>query len=280
VQEAAAEMCATARFFDPNFDSATQVAQIQDAITSGEFEAFVIQANDGNSVVPVVEEAVAAGIVVVGEFTPIGVDYDSIEPQVEGMTSYVGTSIVDNGEGLAELGIMACAELGVEPCQVAYLQGFRALPLDNARTEAVLAGLEAAANVEVVASPEGGYTQATGLAAAQDVLQANPEVDVIIGSSQAILGAEQAVEDAGLTGQVALIGNGSPRQAVAAVREGRWFAIWAEAEMSAGKEATAVAIRAARGEEVPLSVDTTKLMPTPFGTADNLPEDFEGQWDA
>lgn len=280
VQQAAEELCATARFFDPNFDSATQVAQIQDAITSGEFEAFVIQSNDGNSVVPVVEEAVEAGIVVVGEFTPIGSDYDSIEPQVEGMTSYVGTSIVANGEGLAELGIMACESLGADPCQVAYLQGFRALPLDNARTEAVLAGLEAAENVEVVASPEGGYTQATGLAAAQDVLLANPDVDVIIGSSQAILGAEQAVEDAGLTGQVALIGNGAPRQAVAAVREGRWFAVWADAETSAGKEAASVAIRAARGEEVPSSVDTTKLLPTPFGTAENLPEDFEGQWDA
>jgi ribose transport system substrate-binding protein len=280
VQEAAEELCATARFFDPNFDSATQVAQIQDAITSGEFEAFVIQANDGNSVVPVVEEAVAAGIVVVGEFTPIGTDYDSIEPQVEGMTSYVGTSIVDNGEGLAELGVMACETLDVSPCKVAYLQGFRALPLDNARTEAVLAGLEAAENVEVVASPEGGYTQATGLAAAQDVLQANPDVNVIIGSSQAILGAEQAVNDAGLGGQVLLIGNGSPRQAVAAVKEGRWFAIWAEAEQEAGKQAASVAIRAARGEEVPTSINTAEIMPTPFGTKENLPADFEGTWDA
>lgn len=279
IQEGAEELCATARFFDPNFDSATQVAQIQDAITSGEYQAFVIQANDGNSVVPVVEEAVAAGIVVVGEFTPIGTDYDSIEPQVEGMTSYVGTSIVDNGEGLVALGVQACESLGVNPCKVAYLQGFRALPLDNARTDAVLKGLEAAGNIEVVASPEGGYTQATGLAAAQDVLQANPDVNVIIGSSQAILGAEQALTDAGITG-VALIGNGAPRQAVAAVKEGRWFAVWADAEASAGKEAVSVAIRAARGEEVPSSVDTAKILPTPLGTKDTLPEDFEGQWDA
>jgi ribose transport system substrate-binding protein len=279
VQEAAAEMCATARFFDPNFDSATQVAQIQDAITSGEFQAFVIQSNDGNSVAPVVEEAVAEGIVVVGEFTPIGTDYDSIEPQVEGMTSYVGVSIVANGEGLAELGRMACEDAGADPCRAVYLQGFRALPLDNARTEAVLAGLEAA-GIEVVASPEGGYTQATGLAAAQDVLQANPDINVMIGSSQAILGAEQAVRDAGLEGQVRLIGNGAPRQAVAAVKEGRWFAVWADAEKSAGKEAASVAIRAVRGEEVPSSVDTSTLLPTPLGTAENLPEDFEGEWDA
>jgi ribose transport system substrate-binding protein len=279
VQEAAEELCATARFFDPNFDSATQVAQIQDAITSGEYQAFVIQANDGNSVVPVVEEAAAAGIVVVGEFTPIGTDYGTIEPQVEGLTSYVGSSIVENGEGLAKLGVDACKQLGVNPCKVAYLQGFRALPLDNARTDAVLKGLEAAEGVEVVASPEGGYTQATGLAAAQDVIQANPDVNVIIGSSQAILGAEQAVTDAGLE-NVMLIGNGSPRQAVAAVKEGRWYAIWLDAEASAGKEATTVAINAARGEDVPKSVDTTKIMPTPFGTKDNIPADYEGQWDA
>ena len=120
VQEAAAELCATARFFDPNFDSATQVAQIQDAITSGEFEAFVIQANDGNSVVPVVKEAIEAGITVVGEFTPIGTDYDSIEPQVEGMTSYVGTSIVANGEGLAEARVdgLRVARCGAVPSGV------------------------------------------------------------------------------------------------------------------------------------------------------------------
>ncbi len=280
VQEAAAELGAEAKFFDPNFDSAKQVAQIQDAITSGEYQAFVIQANDGNAVVPVVREAIEEGIKVVGEFTPIGTDYSSIEPQVEGMTSYVGVSITKNGEGLAELGKRACQDLGAAPCRVAYLQGFKALPLDNARTDAVLKGLEADPNIEVVASPEGGYTQATGLAAAQDVLQAHPDVQVLIGSSQAILGAEQAVEDAGLTGKVRLIGNGAQRQAVAAVKEGRWFAIWADAEKDAGKRAAEVAIRAARGEEVPASIDTTTLLPTPFGTKDALPPDFEGQWDA
>ncbi len=280
VQEASEALCAEARFFDPNFDAATQVAQIQDAITAGDYKAFVVQANDGNAVVPPVREAIEEGIAVVGEFTPIGTDYSSIEPQVEGMASYVGVSITENGAGLAELGKMACADLGVDPCQVAYLQGFRSLPLDNARTEAVLAGLAEDESIEVVASPEGGYTQATGLAAAQDVVQANPDVDVIIGSSQAILGAEQAVEDAGLTEQVRLIGNGAPRQAVAAVKEGRWYAIWVDAERDAGARAAEIAIRAARGEEVPSSVDTTTLLPTPFGTRENLPEDFEGQWDA
>lgn len=279
VQEAAEDLCAEARFFDPNFDAATQVSQIQDAITTGEFEAFVVQANDGNAVVPVVREAVEEGIVVVGEFTPIGSDYSSIEPQVEGMTSYVGVSITENGEGLATLAQMACKELDVDTCQVAYLEGFRALPLDNARTTAFEEGLEGNDSIDLVASVEGGYTQASGLAAGQDVLQAHPDVDVIVGSSQAIMGAEQAVQDAGMEDEIMLIGNGSPRQAVQAVKEGRWFAVWLDAEKDAGRKAAELAIRAARGEEVPSSVDATELVPNPLGTKENIPEDFEGQWD-
>ncbi len=35
IQAAAKLQCAEAKFFDPNFDSATQIAQIQDATTSG-----------------------------------------------------------------------------------------------------------------------------------------------------------------------------------------------------------------------------------------------------
>lgn len=280
VQRGAKAMCAEAKFFDPNFDSGKQIAQIQDATTTGEYQAFVIQANDGNGVVPAVKEAIKAGIKVVGEFTPIGTDYGSIEPQVEGMTSYVGESIVKNGEDLAELGKQGCTEVGTTPCKVAYLQGFKSLPLDNARTDAVMKGLKAVSTIEVVASPEGGYTQASGLTAAQDVLQAHSDVQVIIGSSQAILGAEQAVKDAGLEGKVKLIGNGAPRQAVAAVKAGRWFAVFADAETDAGEQAAIVAVRAARGETVPTSIDTTKLLPTTLGTKANLPADYTGQWDA
>jgi len=70
-------------------------------------------------------------------FTPIGTDYSSIAPQVQGMTSYVGESITKNGEDLAQLAIMACAKAGTATCKVAYLEGFKALPLDNARTKSL-----------------------------------------------------------------------------------------------------------------------------------------------
>ena len=60
VQQAAKACGASTKFFDPNFNSQTQVSQIQDAITTGQYQVFVVQANDGNAVVPAVRKLVMA----------------------------------------------------------------------------------------------------------------------------------------------------------------------------------------------------------------------------
>jgi ribose transport system substrate-binding protein len=274
VQDAAKKDGVQTKFFDPNFDAAKQVSQMQNAIASGEYQAFVVQANDGNAVVPVIKEAINAGIKVVAEFTPVGTRYDTIAPQVPGLI-FVGEAPTWNGKSLGELGVQACK--GLNPCNVAYLEGFKSLPLDNARTGAVKQELATASNVKVVASVEGGYTQASGLKAAQNVLQAHPDVNVMIGSSQAIEGAGQAIKDAGKTGKIKLIGNGGSTQAVSAVKAGTWFAAYVIAERSSGAKATALAIAAARGDTVAPSFDTRKLQ-NPIGTKENLGS-FTGQYD-
>jgi ribose transport system substrate-binding protein len=256
----------SAKFFDPNFNAQTQVSQIQDAITTGRYQAFVIQANDGNAVIPAIKQALAAKIAVVAEFTPVGSNYGTIKPPLAGMT-FVGEAPIWNGTALAQLGIEACK--GLNPCNVAYLEGFKSLPLDNARTEAVKKQLATASNVKLVADVEGGYTQASGLKAAQDVLQAHSDVNVMIGSSQAIEGAEQAVKTAGKEGKIKLIGNGGSCQAVAGVRSGKWFATYVLAEKSSGAKAAQFAIDAANGKKVPVSFDTRKLQ-NPLGTKQTL----------
>jgi ribose transport system substrate-binding protein len=274
VQDAAKKEGVQTKFFDPNFDAAKQVSQMQNAIASGEYQAFVVQANDGNAVVPVIKEAINAGIKVVAEFTPVGTRYDTISPQVPGLI-FVGEAPTWNGKALGQLGVQACK--GVDPCNVAYLEGFKSLPLDNARTNAVKQELATASNVKVVASVEGGYTQASGLKAAQNVLQAHPNVNVMIGSSQAIEGAGGAIKDAGKAGKIKLIGNGGSTQAVSAVKSGDWFAAYVIAERSSGAKAAALAIASARGQKVAPSFDTRKLQ-NPIGTKANLGS-FTGQYD-
>jgi ribose transport system substrate-binding protein len=272
VQQAAKACDASAKFFDPNFNAQTQVSQIQDAITTGQYQVFIVQANDGNAVVPAVKQALRQHITVVGEFTPVGTRYDTIKPQVPGLI-FVGEAPVANGHSLGKLGVAACK--GLKPCNVAYLQGFKSLPLDNARTSAVMQTLKSAGNVKVVASPEGGYTQASGLKAAQDVLSAHSNVNVIIGSAQAIEGATQAVKavhrlptsskDLASPKTIKLIGNGGSCQAIRNVLRGTWFATYIIAERSSGAKATELGIMAANGKKAPSSYNTEQLQ-NPLGT--------------
>jgi ribose transport system substrate-binding protein len=256
VKQTAAKNHVQAKFFDPNFNAQTQVSQIQDAITTGRYQAFVIQANDGNSVIPAIKQALKAHIAVVAEFTPVGSNYNSITPPIKGMT-FVGESPVHNGHELGVLGIQACK--GLNPCNVAYLEGFKSLPLDNARTNEVKKTLGTAKNVKLVADVEGGYTQASGLKAAQDVLQAHSDVNVMIGSSQAIEGAQLALKGAGKLGKVKLIGNGGSCQAVKGVQNGTWFATYALPETTSGAKAAQLAIDAGNGKKVPASFDVDTL---------------------
>jgi ribose transport system substrate-binding protein len=285
VQQAAKKYGAQAKFFDPNFDAQKQVSQMQDALTTQQYQLFVVQANDGNAVVPAIKQAIGQGVTVVAEFTPVGSKYDTIQPQVPKMI-FVGEAPVDNGHKLGQLGVAACK--GLNPCNVAYLQGFKALPLDNARTDAVMQTLKTASNVKVVASPEGGYTQASGLKATQDVLSAHPNVNVIIGSAQAIEGAQQAVKGAGKLpsspadlkkpSTIKLIGNGGSCQAVKAVNAGQWFAAYVAAERSAGEKATELGIQAANGKQVPPAFNTQQLQ-EPLGTRSVLQKTgFKGQY--
>jgi ribose transport system substrate-binding protein len=275
VKEYARAHGADAEFFDPNFDAQVQVRQMQDAITSKRFDAFLVQANDGAAVQPQVRAALKAGIPVVAVFTPVGKRFDTAEPQVPGAISLVDVPTV-NGRELGELGVDACRSKKANPCNVAYLEGFKTLPLDNARTKAVERALKAAGpSVKLVAEPEGGYTQQSGRKAMQDVLQSAPDVDVVLGSSQAVAGAEKVARGKG----IAFVGNGGSRQAVAAVKSHRWFGVYYVPATTMGAKAAELALRKADGKRVDESTLVTSLTAVgPKGTARSL-KGVAGEYD-
>ncbi|MEO3873077.1 sugar ABC transporter substrate-binding protein [Nonomuraea sp. B12E4] len=274
IEEYAKANNATAEFLDSNFDAQAQVQQLQDAVTAKRFEVFVVQANDGASVVPAIRSAVQAGISVVVHFTPVGNRYDTAEPQVNGTITLVDVPTV-NGEGLGKLAVQACQSRKLDPCEVGYFEGLKALPLDNARTQAAIGVLEGAPGVEVKARLEGGYTQESGRKAMQDVLQKDPGIDVIIGASQAILGAEAVAKDK----NILYIANGASRQTVTAVREGRWYAAYYLPVKTLGAKAAELGLNKALGKQVPTTNLATDLDPgKAMGTKEALAQ-VTGEYD-
>jgi ribose transport system substrate-binding protein len=266
VQSYAATHNASATFLDSNFDGPTQVNQLQDAVTSKRYDVVIVQANDGTALVNPVKQAVAAGITVVIEFTPVGGKYDTADPQVPGTINIIDPPTV-NGVGLAKLGLDACKTVTGAKCTVAYFQGFANYPLDTARTKAAVDALQTG-GATVISNFVGGYTPDSGRTAMQNLLQAHPDVNVVIGSSQALEGATPLAKGK----KIAFVGNGGSTQAFGFVNDGTWYGDYDVPEKSEGAKAAELGLNKVRGQNVPVSTVACSTLTTfnCLGTKDTL----------
>lgn len=284
VEEAAAKLGnVTVTPFDGAFDGSKQASQIQDAVASGKYDAFVVFPNDGAIVAPAVEEASEAGIKTVAAYAPIGTDIEQGEPQVEGVVATVWHPNVPNGTNLGDLTVEACEQehADANPCQVYYITASKEIAFENAKQKEVEKVLgEADVPIEVVAVEEGEFLVDPARTATEDVLQANPDINVIVTSGdQMTMGAEQALDDAGVKG-VTLIGNGGAAEAVAATDRGAWFGTPVYLPIDEGRVSAEIAIKAARGEEPEKTeVDIVEMSPVgPNYTGADKGSKFKPQW--
>jgi ribose transport system substrate-binding protein len=281
MEEVAAAHNANVTTFDNGFDPAKQFAQIQDATASGNFDAFIVTAIDSAGIVPAVEDALAAGITVVATDTPIGPDYTTTDIQVDGVSGSILRPASLIGEDYREMFLQLCE--GKDPCVAVWIPGVRGTVFDQALEDELTAVSEENPSIELIIGPDGGYLAEPAFTAMQDILQANPQIDIVATSDQMAQGAEQAIEDAGRTGEMVIIGGGASKPAVTAVTEDRWYATPTFVPFDEGREAMEMAIIAARGGTIDtparFSLDYTTV--PQVLTQDNKSEweGFEGQWE-
>jgi ribose transport system substrate-binding protein len=270
----------TVTAFDAGFDPAEQMNQLQDAVTAGIYDAFIVYSVDNVGMTVGADEAAAAGIPLIALDAPINADRRTLVPHAT-VAAQIARTGVGDGSQIGRAIVMACE--GVDPCPVAFLIGFQGFPLDLDRLEAIEDLIAAYDHIDIVAVAAGQYVADGGFAAATDMLQANPRIRVIASvGDQMTLGAEQAVEDAGLVDSVRLIGNGASRDGYDAVAAGRWFATVANIPFTNGQIAAQLALQAIDGTLVIRSVDMyDQSPPIPSSgaviTRDNV-GDFEPQW--
>lgn len=267
--------------FDSKFDATTQFKQMQDAITSQKYDAFVVWPVDGNALVPAVKQAADAGIKVVAVDFPIGDDFATSAPQVDGVVGSVILPATNVGKALGDLTIKACGK--DDPCKVAEIVGYAGSPFDTAAEESLKETVGAKPGIEIVATQPGEYLADPAYKAVQNILQANPDVNVIttIGDQMAN-GAEKAVAAAGLTGKVQIIGEAASVPGVEKVREGKWFGSVIALPRTEGVISGEMAIKAARGEAVkPDGVNPVEQAGLPpYISQENAKSlaDFTGEW--
>ena len=208
---------------------------------------------DSKSIVPIIQEANAAGIPV---FT---VDIPCNEPGVKIVTQIA----TDNFGGGKEAGVAMIEALGeaggpvavlhfkqAESCQL-RVKGFReVIDAHNASGKG---------KIDIVTELESGGSKDQGYKATEDALQANSEIRGIFAiNDPAALGARAALEKAGKTAQVKIIGFDGQPEGKQAIKDGKIYADPIQFPDKMGIQIVDAIVRHSKGEELPAQM----LIPT------------------
>ena len=240
------------RVISADKDVAKQSNQVKDFIVK-KVDAIVLSPCDPKSIVPVIQEANAAGIPV---FT---VDIPCPDPAARVVTQIA----TDNYGGGKEAAVAMIEVLGATGGKVAILhlkqaqscilrvKGFREIiDAHNA------VGKPA---IQLVAELDGGGARDIGYRAAEDALQANPDLKGFFAiNDPSALGARAAVEKANKTAQISIIGFDGMQEGKIAIREGKIYADPIQFPDRMGIEIVRAFESWSKGQEVPPEI----LIPT------------------
>jgi ribose transport system substrate-binding protein len=233
-------------------DVARQSNQVKDFLVK-KVSAIVLSPCESRSIVPVIQEANAAGVPV------LTVDIPCNEPGVKLLTQ-VATDNYGGGKEAARAMIEALGATGgkvailhfkqAESCRL-RVKGFReVIDAHNA---------EAAAKIDLVMELESGGAKEVGYKAAEDALQAHGDLRGVFAiNDPAALGARAAIEKAGRADQVVIVGFDGQPEGKQAIKEGKIYADPIQFPEKMGVEIVAAILKHSKGEEVPKEL----LIPT------------------
>lgn len=256
---AADEFGADVQIVDSNNDPDRQVRAIESFITQHK-DAIIVVAIDVNGIVPALQAARDAGIPIV-----------AIDAQIASPPANVFIGVDNYGAGVqageytqafiaGELG--GTAKVGI----VGALNSF----IQNQRRDGFVDTLEGVDGVEIVNVVDGQNQQEIALTAAENLMTANADLDIVYATGEpALIGTIAAVETQGLTGSVNVIGWDLTQQAVRGIEEGFVDAVVQQNPYQEGFEAVVASLDLIAGEDVPSEI----LIPIDIVTDENV-DDF------
>lgn len=275
---AAAAGNAVLTVLDANNNPADQSTQLQDAVTSGRYDGIITQPIVGAQLATDVAAAIAKHIPVANLDQILGADMTTSASQVDGLSANVVFIPSEIGRKMGDLTVKACADAAADPCNVGYIYAFKGYPLDTAIKTAFDAAIAGTPSVKIVAEGEGHFNPADGLTAGQDMLQGHSDINVIVGSDQAITGAIQAAQGASLADKIRTVGYGGGAVAVADIAAGNRYATVMQLPATEGRLAVENLLTAIASGTPVAGVDPVSLLPdSGIVTKDNAAS-FTPEW--
>jgi len=148
---------------EANDDTSKQISDIEDLIASG-VDAILITASNPKALIPVVEKAMAAGIVVV--------DFDNVV-DTDNITSHIIVDQIEFGKVQAEWLVEAMGGKG----NVVAFNGMKGTSISADRYAGALSIIDQYPNIEIVNVVYANWDYATAKRAMENILASNVKID-------------------------------------------------------------------------------------------------------
>ena len=245
-EQAAKDFDVTITFEGPENESQVdkQMDMLQVAIDKNP-DAICFAAVDSKAAIPLLEQAKAKGIPIIGFDS--GVDSDI--PLSTASTDNIAAAALA-ADKMAEL-IGGAGEVAV----IAHDQTSRT-GIDRVKgfTDRIT---EKYPNITIVATQYGGGDHLKSTDLAKAIIQGNPELKGFFGANEgSIIGVLNAVQELGMKGKLVIIGYDSGQQQMEAIRSGLLAGAITQDPIGIGYKCVEAAIKAIKGETLPKFIDT------------------------
>jgi ribose transport system substrate-binding protein len=202
----------TVTVVDASRDNSKQQSQVEDFI-SQKVSAIVLTPYDSQAIGSAIVEANNAGIPV---FTA---DIANASSQGK-VVSHIAS---DNVQGGGQAGKLMCAALGSAGGSVAILDEPEVTSVQD-RVKGFKAALASCPSVKIVADIDGGGERAKASSSMEDILQAHKDLRGVFGiNDDSALGAARAIDAAGMSGKIAVVGYDATPEARTAIAKGSMY---------------------------------------------------------
>ena len=266
----------TVNVFDAANDPKKQLSQLQTVTSSGQYDGILLQPIFGPQLIPTVRQTIRRGTKIVNIDQILGANPATAKPPVAGMSGNVVFIQTDIGRKQGQLVRAACKANRLNPCNVGFLYSVKASSLDAAIRRGFNAAIKPVRSIRVVAEGETFYQHAVALKAAQTMLQANSDINLIVGADQGATGAEIAAR--GANRDVVFVGYGGGQVGLKAVRAGRWFGTVMQRPATTGRRGMQCVVAAVRNNANCGGIDVLKGLPNGGVVTRANVSKFKAEW--
>jgi ribose transport system substrate-binding protein len=205
---------------DGQDDIIKQITSIEDLIAAG-VNVLILNPLDHKALVPAVNAAVKSGI-------PVFIVDSAIDPSA----NYI-TSIQADNEGNGELiGEWIVKKMGKTKIKAALISGSQGNPVGREKRLGFIRGFSetqlmtlGSVDLTIVSQGWGNWTNNGGLKAMEDILVANPDINLLVAENDAMgIGALKAINESGKAANITVAGFDGQKEAYELIMQGKFGA--------------------------------------------------------